>query len=208
MRRIVLLTLCVFLYCTGAHSQLRGMFARNNEQPVKGTDYTIDDNGYIVVSEIMEGVNADKETIYNAAYEYIKNAYQETRYEIVQEDEDNGTVTGKGTYLNFCAMNMLLNTYYLCADFYLRVDAKENRARIALYVLNYSGQRIFEGTTEVLEDKIIDFPPVNESSTEKKKLYTRAFPILIGRMEATLSEVKKSIKESEQTGIGGSNDDW
>ena len=46
-------------------------------------DYTVDDDGNVTISKIVEGINANKADIYSSARKYITNAYKVTKYRIV-----------------------------------------------------------------------------------------------------------------------------
>ena len=201
--RTVLLYIVLMAWGTDVDAQLVGNFDKGAAE-VSSSDYTIDGDDNIVVSEIIEGINANAADIYAAAYDYISNAYKETKYKIIQDNAERGVIVGQGHYLNFCTMSVFPSAYYLCADFLLRVDAKDNRARISLYVREYGGQRQNINVTEELADKIVDFPPVNKSSNERERLYTTAFPMLIERMKATLDDVKEALGKT----VSISNDDW
>lgn len=177
----------------------------NCRAEVNSSDYSVDNDGNIVVSEIVEGINAKKADIYAMAKKYIANAYKETKYKIITDNEESGIIIGSGSYLNFHSQYIIPSTYYLCADFNLRVDAKDGRARISLYVKEYSGQRQNINVTEELSDPIINYPPIKESATERDKLYTKAFPVLIERLKATLEEVEQSISKAVSV---SADDNW
>lgn len=203
MKKKTLLLAAFFVLISNANAQLVGIFSGTASE-VSNSEYTKDDDGNIIVSKIIEGINANAGDIYATARKYIENAYKETKYKIVQDDAERGIVMGQGRYLNFCTMNVFPSTYYLCADFYLRVDAKDNRARISLYAKEYTGQRQNINVTEEIADKIVDFPPINTSKAEKERLYSTAFPMLIQHMKDTLAEVEEALGKT----ISVSNDDW
>lgn len=169
-------------------------------------DYTVDDKGNVVVSTIIENIGASKADIYQSARRYIANAYRETKYEIVQDDKEQGIVTGRGKYLNFYAdekeivfkfNNRTVGwwTYYVSAEFWLRVEAKDGRARISLYAQSYYGQLYKGKTTEQIDVRIADVAPVNENCTEDAGMYAAAFPLLIDRMKTTMADVEKALVE-------------
>lgn len=158
-------------------------------------DYTIDNDGNVVVSKIVEGINATKADIYAAARKYITNAYKVTKYRITNEDEEVGTVIGKGTLLNYCSINLFPSTYYVTSDFFLRIDAKEGRARISVYVLEYGGQRVNINVTEELHIRICDTPPVGDKAEVDSRLTNKAFPLLIEQMKGVLAEVEETLSK-------------
>lgn len=173
---------------------------------VHAQDYTVDANGNIVVSRTVEGLSGAAGDLYAAAKKYLQESYQVTRYEITTDAPDQGTVVGKGTFLNFHRVTILLNSYTLSAEFTLRIDAKEGRARITLSAHNYTGTRQNNNKTEELCDAIADFAPVNTVNEEKKKLYTKAFPVLVECMTSTVDEVEAELREV--AGAAALDSDW
>ena len=63
---------------------------------VKGQDYTVNNNGDVVIAQIVEGLVLKKDEIYGAALNYMKSAYKDTKYTIVINSLENGEVTGEG----------------------------------------------------------------------------------------------------------------
>lgn len=167
-------------------------------------DYTVDDDGNVTISKIVEGINANKTDIYSSARKYITNAYKVTKYRIVQEDADMGTIIGKGTFLNYCTLNIFPNTFYITSDFYLRIDAKEGRARISVYADEYGGQRQNINVTEEMHVHIADAPPIGSKVEENSRLYTKAFPLLIEQMQSVLGEVEETLSKA----VSVTQDDW
>lgn len=202
----------IFLLCIALLSSVAGKaqlslpFIKKTEKPiVTEKDYSVDDQNNIVVTRIVENLNGKQSDIYTLAKEYLTEAYEETIYEIIKEDIENGTIIGKGTYSKFVKMNIFPNTFYLNAVFQAKIDSKDGRVRISLYAREYSGQRINGNNVEELADKICDFQPINPKNSEKKKLYNKAFPILIERMKATIAKIEKTLK----SGIPSiQNDNW
>lgn len=167
-------------------------------------DYSIDDDGNIVIYKIIDGIKATKADIYATARKYITNAYKTTKYQIANEDEEVGTIIGKGTLLNYCSMTLFPSTYYITSDFYLRIDAKEGRARISVYALEYGGQRVNINVTEELHVRISDVPPVGNKAEADSRLYNKAFPLLLEQMKGVLAEVEETLSKA----VSISSSDW
>ena len=91
-------------------------------------------------------------------------------------------------------MNIFPNTYYLNAEFKAKIDSKNGRARISLFVNKYRGQRINGNDVKELSDNICDFQPINLMNNEKERLYNKAFPILIKRMKTTIAKIEEALK--------------
>lgn len=173
---------------------------------VHAQDYSVDANGNIVVSRTVEGLAGASSDLYAAAKKYLEESYRVTRYKIIVDAPDQGTVMGEGTFLNFYRVTILLNSYTLSAEFTLRIDAKEGRARITLSAHNYTGTRQNNNKTEELCDAIADYAPVNTINEEKKKLYTKAFPVLVECMTSTVDEVEATLREV--AGAATLDSDW
>ena len=133
--------------------------------------YEVDGAGNVVVSRIVEGLSLSKEDIYLTGKKYIEESYKETKYKILYDSEENGTVVGEGEYYEFHNGNYYLNAYFVSAKFSLRVDAKDGRARLSISLNNYTGKRINQNKTADFCDKIVEFPPFNHKvETEEEGL--------------------------------------
>lgn len=179
-----------------------------NAQKAKVTakDYVVDAGKNVVVSKTIEDLGLSSEDLLSLARKYFRDAYKETKYKIVQDDKEKQMVVGQGRYENFLVMNAFPNAYYLCADFYVRIDIKEGRARISLYVNKYSGQRQNGNITGVIDDPIADFAPLNTKNSTNKRLYSKAFPTLVERLKNTLAEVEQTIRQNASA--YGNSADW
>lgn len=87
----------------------------------------------------------------------------------------------------------------------IRVDAKDGRARLSVTLSYYTGKRSNMNETVDIHDRISDFQPVNMSEDEHRKLYTKAFPILIDKVEKTLDEVVALLAATKVTVV---DPDW
>lgn len=161
---------------------------------VKGSDYTVDGNGDVVVAQIVEGLALNKSEIYAAALKYMENAYKDTKYKIVIDSPENGVVAGEGEYLQFHEDNYFPYSYFINAPILLRVDAKDGRARVSVVLTYYTGKRSNINETVDIHDRISEFQPVKEDEMEHRKLYSKAFPILYGKVRKTLNEVVEVLR--------------
>ncbi len=166
---------------------------------VKGQDYTVNNNGDVVIAQIVEGLVLKKDEIYGAALNYMKSAYKDTKYTIVINSLENGVVAGEGEYLQFHEDNYFPFSYFLNAPVLLRVDAKDGRAKVSMTLSYYTGKRSNINETIDIHDRISEFQPVNESEMEHKKLYSKAFPILYNKARKTLNEVAETLKSTRSS---------
>ena len=166
---------------------------------IKGQDYSIDKDGNVVVAKIAEGLALQKHDIYMAAQKYMKDAYKDTKYKIVINSLENAVVAGEGEYLQFHEDNFFPYSYFLNAPILLRVDAKDGRARISIILSYYTGKRSNINETINIHDRISEFQPINESQTEKRKLYTKAFSVLYQKCQETLKEVEEVLRATRSS---------
>lgn len=166
---------------------------QNTVAQTKGKDYTVDANGDVVVVKIVENLPLHKDDIYAASLKYLEEAYRDTKYKIVVNSQEKGTVAGEGEFLQFHDANYFPSSYFLNAPILLRVDAKDNRARISVTLSYYTGKRTNTNKTEDIHDRISEFYPVKEDETERRKLYGKAFPILYEKVQKVLGDVESSL---------------
>lgn len=166
------------------------------QSQIKGQDYTIDKNGDILIVKVLEGLNLQRNEIYNAALNYLENAYKDTKYKISINSSEKGVVAGEGEYLQFHEDRIFPSSYFLNAPITLRIDAKDGRARISVILSYYTGKRSNINESEEIHDRINEFQPVNESQTERRKLYNKAFPVLIQKAQKTIKEVEGVLKST------------
>ena len=166
---------------------------------IKGQDYVVEKNGDIMISQIVDGLAIQKNEILSVALKYMEDAYKDTKYKIVINSLENGVVAGEGEYLQFHEDRIFPSSYFLNAPITLRVDAKEGRARISVILSYYTGKRTNINTSEDIRDRISEYQPVNESQTERRKLYNAAFPVLFQKAQKTLKEVEEVLKSTRSS---------
>ncbi len=166
---------------------------------IKGQDYVVDKNGDIMITKIVEGLTIQRNEIFSVALNYMEYAYKDTKYKIVINSPENGVVAGEGEYLQFHEDRIFPSSYFLNAPITLRVDAKDGRARISVILSYYTGKRSNINKSEDIHDRISEFQPVNESQTERRKLYNAAFPVLFQKAQKTLKEVEEVLKSTRSS---------
>ncbi|MDY6296809.1 MAG: hypothetical protein SPL50_00725 [Alloprevotella sp.] len=166
---------------------------------IKGQDYVVEKNGDIMISQIVDGLAFQKNEILSVALKYMEDAYKDTKYKIVINSLENGVVAGEGEYLQFHEDRIFPSSYFLNAPITLRVDAKDGRARISVILSYYTGKRTNINTSEDIRDRISEYQPVNESQTERRKLYNAAFPVLFQKAQKTLKEVEEVLKSTRSS---------
>lgn len=163
---------------------------------IAGQDYVVEKNGDVVITKIINGLSLNRHEIYQAGLKYLENAYKDTKYKIVINSSDNCVAAGEGKYVQFHEDNFFPYSYFLDAPFILRIDGKDARARIMITFSYYTGKRCNINETIDIHDRISNFPPVNEAETEHRKLYGKAFPILLQKASKTIGEVEAALRST------------
>lgn len=163
-------------------------------------EYKPDDNGNLVYTLMLENLPHSKSDVFKAAKNYLETAYKNTKYKISYESEDNGIIVGAGSFQQFYQGGNAITVMTFNVDFQLRVDAKDNRARLQIIAKDYSVATINDlGKNEKANVSIITVAPFTDSKSSKKT-YKKAFETLTGIVEKTLNEASESIKSYTPTG--------
>lgn len=166
---------------------------------INGQDYTVDKNGDVIISKIVENLALQRHEIYLSALKYMEESYKDTKYKIVINSPENGVVAGEGEYLQFHEDNYFPYSYFLNAPFLLRVDAKDGRARISIILSYYTGKRSNINETKDIHDRISEFQPIKEDEMEHRKLYNKAFAVLYKNSQKTLNEVVEVLRSTRSS---------
>lgn len=177
MKKLLLITIC-YLFATTAQAQDR---------------YKIDGNS-IVVSAVVEDIQGSKDDIYGRAKSYFARAYNNSKEVTQTDDKVGGLIVIKGLYTNLASHS--LGAWTLKAFHTIRVDIKENRARIicsAETIIPNSSS--YPGNT--YEYVIVDrFPVTNKTATGATKgSQEKAFENLINLMNESVGALSVALKE-------------
>lgn len=171
---------------------------------VKGAEYDVDGNGNVVFTSVVESLNLNKDEIRSAALKYLENAYKDTKYKIIQNEEDSG-VMGEGAIVGFHQQGGLAKSKTYSIRFYLRVDAKDRRARIRFIARNYEISTLADIGSDGKEEVLIsECKPVGTVHNDKG--HQQAFEKLSALAAKTLTSMEKAIKDTVSS--SQNNDDW
>lgn len=199
MKRKQLIILLLFVYST-IYSQ-KGIFEadtiskqidRNNiTNYIFGTNpqsikVKIDENNNLIFSKTIEGLDLNKEDIYNRALSYFIYNYKDAKSVIQQQDKNAGIIIGKGYFADFHSsidtydangMNFITKENY-SAEHLLRIDIKEGRARIILTLYNYEITKTVHvsnfitsaiaSPNKVVSKRIVECAPLDTTSVSSK----------------------------------------
>lgn len=167
--------------------------------------YKVDANKNITITRTIEGLNMDAQTAITTAYDYLEGAYQICKFKIDVVNETDHYVIAKSSLDNFESYALFPNNYTFNAPITLRFDAKEGRLRIMAVLRNYEGTRINGNVNEQFSTTIADVPPVNENSTEKKKMHIKAFLSLYNKIQDLFDEAEGYIQSHNGVQV---EEDW
>ncbi len=209
LSRTALLTILLLTFST-MHAQLpfenmlkSGERAEKVEK-LRGK-YKVDTNKNISIVRTIEGLNMDAQTAIKTAQEYMEEAYQICKFSIDVLNEEKYFVIAKSSLDNFETYAIYPNDYTFNAPITMRFDAKEGRLRMMVVLTTYEGIRINGNIYDPFSTTIADVPPVNENSTEKKKMHIKAFLSLYNRVQDLFDEAEVYIQNRNGAQV---DEDW
>lgn len=164
-------------------------------QIVRANTYTIDPKGNVVFTKTIEGLSLDQEQVYNAALKYLQEAYKDTNYKISISNKEKGIVVGEGSFLAFHQSSNLVKTYTFNIDFWVRVDAKDGRARVQFIAKQYKVTSLSDIGDEKVENvNISEVAPFADHDHSRR--YYKAYDDLKPMVDKTLNAVSEAIKST------------
>jgi hypothetical protein len=99
--------------------------------------WRLEENGYITFQKVVDFLNLNKTELYNRAMDYFANYYGDVNSVIQDRDIVNGIIIGKGIFRKVHAHNDVLQSIIIDTLHILKVEVKDNRARITLSLTQY-----------------------------------------------------------------------
>lgn len=159
-------------------------------------NYSLDDNGNVVFTVVLENLQLKKEEIHEAALKYLQNAYKDTRYEISLNNKEKGILVGNGSFLAFYESSNLIKTSTYNVDFLVRIDSKDSRARLQFIAKQYSITSLSDlKDNEKQNIDICTVAPLAENK-ENKKDFSKAFEKFKQLVDKTLKIIKEEIEST------------
>jgi hypothetical protein len=196
MKRVLFLTVFCLDVITSVYSQQ--------------ANYTVD-NGYIVVTKVVENIPANSSEIYARAKNYFSRVYRDANSVIQADDPANGLVIGKGLYKGIETFDM--GRSGIDGFHTLRIDIKDGRARIICsadrLTLNYEGKYKNQSNVDYF---IVDYVPITDKSPGlwtmgiSKEKTIKAFYSLVSRMNASVNECAQALLEGGL--LNSEKEDW
>ncbi len=155
------------------------------------TPYRIDGNN-IVVSKVIDDIDANSDEIYIRAKSYFARAYVNSNAVLQTDNRETGTIIGKGLYMDLASYN--LGVWRFKAYHFLRVDIKDGKARI---ICSASTIMPYTKSTDEYEYSIIDHYPITDKRNKwaTKGSQKKAFENLINNMQHSVDALGESLKK-------------
>ena len=103
---------------------------------------------------IVDSLSISPDEIINYSKEYLEEAYRPAKYSIENLNTEKRFVIGTGEFNNFESYAAFPNQYSFNCEHRLRIDAKDNKARICLSMTEYDVLRINGNKNERTKVKI------------------------------------------------------
>ena len=169
--------------------------------------YKADDNGNVIYTLMLEELPHSASDVYGAAKKYFDSAYKHTKYKITYDSAEDGIVIGTGSFQQFFQGGNVVKVITFNVDFQLRVDAKDNRARLQLIAKDYILSTLNDlSANEKTSVSIVTVAPIAENK-DNKKLYKNAFDAMSELVAKTMNEAAESIR-SYTPSVRVSKEDW
>lgn len=165
------------------------------------------DGDNIVVSRVVENINASKDEIYLRAKNYFVSTYSDSRKVIKIDDKEQGVIVGEGYYNTFWKCYRLMEDLIWSASHTIRVDVKDNRARIICSVKTIDlDTKYNDGDISSSSYYIVEKAPFTKKGIVygKKKL-TEAFAMLVREMLSSVNGMEECLKKGN---LSIESEDW
>lgn len=158
--------------------------------------YNVDENGNVTIFKVLDSINLSKDEIYNRALNYFTYNYVSGKSVIQSQDKEKGNIVAKGIYENVhTGTNASLATFNISTWHIIRVDIKDNKARIIISLTNYdqvisggNSQNVYK--TSFIKDEF----PINPKGYYET-IMTKAFYKSYKKALSSLNAIEKTIKE-------------
>lgn len=165
--------------------------------------WKVDDNGVSFVITV-DSLPLSSSEILAYAKEYLDDAYQFSKYEIVNMNTERAFIIGKGEFNNFETYAAFPNQYSFNCEHHLRIDAKEGRARLCFSVAEYDVLRINGNISERNKINVKEVSPADPNADSSRKMYNKAFLAMAKLAISTLYDIRETLKSKVTSEV----EDW
>ena len=167
--------------------------------------YEVDENGNVTYVDILENLNMSKEEIYDRAKSFFIYTYNDADAVIQEDDKDDGTLIGKGVFINvhhgYKIASVTYDSFHI-----LRIDAKDNRCRIVLTLTDYHIRSVYDGAVNESDTPVSHFYPINVNAGNKTMTGKAFYNTHIQAQRLILSAADAVIYGNTSQNID--TDDW
>lgn len=168
--------------------------------------YNVDENGNVTIFKVVDSINLSKDEIYNRAMNYFVYNYGSGKSVIQTQDKENGLIVAKGIYsdvhVGISLITTTVSTWHI-----IRVDVKENKARIIVTLTGYekviSGGNSPDKHVSTLINQEFPINPDGYNETVMTKAFYKSYKKAI----TSLDNIEKSIREGN-TSKSLENNNW
>lgn len=173
-------------------------------EDIKG-QWQTDENGHVIMQEVVECHSINKATLYNRAMNYFTCNYSDISSAILERDQVNGIIIGKGVFKKVYHYNSVLKNISVDTQYILKVEARDGRAKITLTLTEYDESvRGSEPPYVHYLYPVSKKSPFNTASYQAD-IYKQAFNISHLRTVETIASVEKALMEE---GTQKNKDNW
>ena len=161
-----------------------------------------DENGYVTYQKIVDVPDASMSELYAKAESYFAYHYKDANSVIQARNPESGLVVGKGIFPDVhTGQNMI--TIRVSTRHILKIECKDNRARVTLSLTDYIQRRSGGGSSSTFEYPLNDRFPLTDKDSEKNVM-GKAFYKSHLVAQQTLAAVEEYLKKETKA----SNSDW
>ena len=154
--------------------------------------WSTDENKNLFYQKIIELPGINKETLYQRAENYFIYNYNSGKDVIQTKDKEQGLIIGKGLWPDFY-VGIILGTMSFSANHILRVDLKDEKARITLTVQKFDCVYNDGKSRNEFSTSIASIYPINTES-KSKTMEGKAFYAVHNKCLSTIYELTNSLK--------------
>lgn len=162
------------------------------------------ENGGVSFIQIIDSLPHNASAIHSFAAEYFDETYKITKYEVRQNNPEKCFIIGEGEFNSFESYAAYPNQYIFTCNPDLRIDAKDGRVRLCIYVKEYKQIRSNGNIREEKEVNVTDVSPVNPDNDDSEKMYNKVFLALAQKAFEVFEDFSDFIHDKRSEDI----EDW
>jgi hypothetical protein len=173
-------------------------------EEIKG-QWQLDEKEYVTYQKVVDCPEINKTELYKRAMDYFVDNYSDVNSVIQERDVVNGTIIGKGVFKKIQVHNSVLKNSFVDTWHILKVEVKDNRAKITLSLTQYD-----ESVRGSEQPDIHYLYPISKQypfnpACYQKDLYEQAFNKSQLKAVETIASVERALlaKSSQNK-----NDTW